>query len=165
MVLIGHRLTADEFRAVQENPESVEELLFGDFEDDDAEMPEPELDLDKAWHGIHFLLNGAAWTVGEGAGAAVLGGEEIGEDNGYGPARLLGPQAVQAIAAGLGALSVEALRARFDPQAMDAADIYPGIWDEGIEAFDTYLGPYFAQLREFYQAAAAGGQAVLLALT
>ncbi|MER7284053.1 DUF1877 family protein [Dactylosporangium sp. NPDC000244] len=77
--LIGRRLSDDDLRAVRNDSTAVDMLLYGDLDDDDAEMPDPELDLDKSWHGIHFLLTGTAWEVGDGAGAAVLGGGEIGE--------------------------------------------------------------------------------------
>ncbi|MCW6003471.1 YfbM family protein [Micromonospora sp. CPCC 205371] len=166
MVLIGRRLSNDELQAVLDGPARVAALLYGDLDDDDAEMPEPELDLDKSWHGIHYLLTGTAWTMGQAAAdAAILGGDEVGEDNGYGPARLLRPATVRMVATALDALSVETLRARFDPDAMAAADIYPNIWAGGADEFDNYLAPYFTQLRQFYGAAAASGQAVLLAIT
>ncbi|MER7002836.1 YfbM family protein [Dactylosporangium sp. NPDC000555] len=166
MVWIGRRLSADELREVLEDPAKVDELLYGDLDDDEAEMPDPALDLDKSWHGIHYLLTGTPWEIGsDAAGAAILGGDEIGEDGGYGPARLLRPDAVRGIAAALDGLSIEVLRARFDPQAMTAADIYPTIWADGIDEFDSYLAPHFTELRSFYRTAAAGGQAVLLAIT
>lgn len=165
MVLIGRRLSAEELAAVRADADVVEALLYGDLDDDQAEMPEPELDLDKAWHGIHYLLTGTVWEAGEGAGAAILGGAEVGEDGGYGPARLLDPEAVRAVAGGLDGLTVDALRARFDPAAMKAADIYPDVWSNGTDEFDDYLAPHFAELCRFYRAAAANGQAVLLALT
>jgi hypothetical protein len=163
MVLIGRRLSANQLHAVLDDPVTVDALLYGDLDNGDAEMPEPELDLDKAWHGIHYLLTGTAWEMGEGAGAAILGGDEIGEDNGYGPARLLSPDTVRAVSAGLDRMDAEALRARFDPAAMAAADVYPAIWSSSDE-FD-YLVPHFTELRRFYRAAADNGQAVLLALT
>jgi hypothetical protein len=163
MVLIGRRLSTDELRAVLDDPETVGTLLYGDLDDEDAEMPGPELDLDKSWHGLHYLLTGTGWDLGDGAaGAAVLGGDEIGEDGGYGPARLVRPEAVQAVADALDAVDVERLRARFDPDAMAAAEIYPHGWEAGG---DSYLVSYFAQLRGFYRNAAAGGQAILLAIT
>ena len=56
MELIGRRLAADELRAVLDDPASADTLLYGDLDDPDAEMPEPGLDLDKSWHGIHYLL-------------------------------------------------------------------------------------------------------------
>ncbi|MGC4764489.1 YfbM family protein [Micromonospora sp. DT46] len=163
MVFIGRRLSVEEMAAVLADPTAVDELIYGDL-DDEAEMPEPELDLDKSWHGIHYLLTGTAWEIGEGAGAAILGGDEIGQDGGYGPARLLDPYTVRVIATGLDAVDVETLRARFDPSAMAAADIYPAIWTNGIDEFD-HLMLQFTELRRFYRAAAVNGQAVLLAIT
>jgi hypothetical protein len=106
MELIGRRLSTDELRAVLDDPAAVGELLYGDLDDEDAEMPDPELDLDKSWHAIHYLLTGTAWEIDDGAGAAILGGEEIGEDGGYGPARLLGAEKVRAVAAALDAMDV-----------------------------------------------------------
>lgn len=59
------------------------EILFGDLDDEDAEMPEPGVDLDEAWHGVDCLLTGTAWDLGDGpAGEAILGGEEIGRGPG-----------------------------------------------------------------------------------
>jgi hypothetical protein len=47
-----------------------------------------ELDVDKAWHGIHFLLTGAAWGDNRPECFIVASGREIGDDDvGYGPAR------------------------------------------------------------------------------
>ena len=165
MVLIGRRLSADEERQVLDDPATVDTLLYGDLENDEAEVPEPELDLDKSWHAIHYLLTGTAWDVDENAGAAVLGGDEIGEDNGYGPARLLSSDSVRVVAAALDAIDLETLRNRFVPEALAAADIYPAVWDQTDADFDTYLAPYFVQLRSFYGVAAANGQAVLIALS
>jgi hypothetical protein len=58
------------------------------------------LSLDKVWHGVHFLLCGKAEPDADPASQAVLGGEEIGEDDfGYGPARYLTPAQVAEISA------------------------------------------------------------------
>lgn len=78
---------------------------------------------------------------------AALPEEEIGTDGGYGPARLVRPDAVRAVAAALDAVDIETLRARFDPAAMTAADIYPGLWADDAHTtneFDVYLAPNFA---------------------
>lgn len=156
MILIGCRLTPDDHRRLLADPSITADLLHGDgFE--------PELDLDKAWHGIHFLLAGNAWKTSDGAGEAVLGGEPIGDDVGYGTARLLGPEQVRAVAAGLEPITVDTLRPRFDLAALGEAEVYPTIWDEE-DAFETYLAPHFVTLRAFYLAAADAGQAVLLAI-
>ena len=163
MELIGRRLSSAELQAVLDDPTTADVLLFGDLDDDDAEMPDPELDLGKNWHAIHYLLTGSAWDIGEGAGAAVLGGVEIGEDRGYGPARVLDPDSARVVATELDALRVETMRARFDPDAMAAAEIYPNGWDGGDAEWNG-LVEHLAELRRFYRAAAENGQAVLLAI-
>jgi hypothetical protein len=163
MVFIGRWLSADDLQAVLVDGTKADHLLYGELDDDDPDMPEPDLDINKYWHGIHYLLTGTAWELCEGAGEAVLGGEAIGEDAGYGPARLLLPEAVRRIAAALDTTDIETMRSRFDPRAMTAADIYPSsIWN--ASDFD-FLAQRFLELCGFYRAAADKGQAVLVAIT
>jgi hypothetical protein len=168
MELIARRLSAVELRAVLDEPSTASTLLYGDLNDEDAEMPDPELDLDKSWHAIHYLLTGTAWDIGDdAAGAAILGGDEVGEDDeddGYGPARLLDPESVRAIADALDTLDPETLRARLDPTMMAAAEIYPNVWTDGTVDFDNVIAPHFAELRRFYRSAATEGHAVLIAI-
>ncbi|MCG5436432.1 YfbM family protein [Micromonospora sp. PSH25] len=73
MELTGRRLSGEELRAVLDDPATVSLRLFGDLDDDDAEMPDPELDLHKSWHALHDLLAGTARAVNDPAAAAVLG--------------------------------------------------------------------------------------------
>ncbi len=69
------------------------------------------------------------------------------------------------MAASLEAVEIDTLRARFDPNAMAAAEIYPNVWEHADdEEFESYLAPNFAELRSFYSTAAADGQGVLLVL-
>lgn len=47
-----------------------------------------DANLDKAWHGIHFLLTGSTWEGEKPLNFLISGGETIGEiEVGYGPAR------------------------------------------------------------------------------
>nr|WP_030503290.1 YfbM family protein [Micromonospora purpureochromogenes] len=156
MIFNARRLSAEELAAVLADPEKVGALFQGGPD---------ELDLDKAWHGLHYLLTGDTYEIRGDAGPAVLGGDPIGPDLGMGPARLLMPDAVRSVAAGLDAVDEATLRARFDPAAMSEAEIYPHIWDDGGAEFDGYLLPNFTALRAFYRAAAARNDAALLAIT
>jgi hypothetical protein len=142
-------------------PERLADYLFPD--DDEGTELEHAIDLDKAWHGIHYLLNGTAEGGDEPYSLVILGGQEIGEDLGYGPARLLFPDQVADIAGALRELDADALEARFDAAAMEEAQIYPGqIWSrDGQEALD-YLLHHYAQLVDFYEAAAARGDGMIL---
>jgi hypothetical protein len=51
---------------------------------------EPPLDLGKSWHILHFLLAGEIGPP-SGDGAFLMTGQELGDDMGYGPARLHSP--------------------------------------------------------------------------
>ncbi|MEU8228728.1 YfbM family protein [Actinoplanes sp. NPDC048967] len=154
MIFQGRRLTSDQVADLAADPSLTARLL--DREDD-------VLDLDKAWHGIHFLLTGGSWETSPGAGEAVLGGDPVGDDLGYGPARLLPAERVQLVAAALREVTADSLRTRFDPAALLAEGIYPQVWDD--EDFALYLLPNFSSLQAFYVAAAGEKQAVLLAVT
>jgi hypothetical protein len=118
------------------------------------------INLEKAWHGIHFLLTGQAWQLTQGAGEAILGGDPIGETLVYEPARLLTPDRVRVIADDLGRLDEATFRSRYDPAALTDAEIYPGGW--GGSDLD-YLMDHFRDLRSFFLTAADNGEAVLLA--
>jgi hypothetical protein len=126
---------------------------------------EQSVSLDKAWHGIHFLLTGSAWKMNGGASLAILGGKPVGEDLGYGPARVLTPAQVKAIAAALEKETPESLSSRYDLQAMEKEQIYPSIWQrEGKEGL-RYLLDSYKSLLAFYKRAADNGQAIIIAIT
>jgi hypothetical protein len=117
------------------------------------------LALEKAWHGVHFLLCGEGEPQ-PGLRGVVMGGREIGDDEfGYGPARYFRPAETAAIAAELRAVDPETeLRSRYEPERMTALGIYPGGWS--AEDGDWLLES-FGELRDFFGAAAGRGSAVL----
>lgn len=92
----------------------------------------------------------------------VLGGTEIGPDLGYGPRRWFSPAEVVEIDRHLSSLDDDAVRARFDPQAFEAASVYPFCWDEDPdELWEDELVVYLGELRGLYAEAASGGLAVV----
>lgn len=109
-------------------------------------------DLDKAWHGIHYLLTGTAWEGESPSNFLVRGGTEVGDiDVGYGPARVLTAAETREALNAVNELSDKDLKVRFDPQDMLAKEIYPEIWSRDPEEDDTfeYLTEYFQVLRGF----------------
>src|SRR5436309_1032657 len=86
------------------------------------------LSLEKAWHGLHFLLTGFAWEGELPLAFLIQGGEAIGDDLGYGPPRLFEHPQVAELDAALDAISEDELWSRFDPEQMSG--VYPEIWDE-----------------------------------
>jgi len=168
MGMIGNlrRLGDADLKRLLEDPE-----LVADYLDDESSAgfgPSADVDVDKAWHGIHFLLTGTAWEGDPPLNFLVTGGAEIGDvDVGYGPARGFGSAEVAQLASALGALPSSEVRRRFLPDRMMELDVYPSIWDRDPEEDDTvgYLLAYYEDLRAFVSEAAAEGQALLVYLT
>lgn len=149
-------LSPDEVRAL--TPAKVIALL-------EERSDSRALDIDKAWHGIHYLLTGSGEPTRDVRSLAIFGGKEVGDDIGYGPARLLSPAEVKAVARVLKEESLEKLSSRYDPKKMEKLQIYPEIWvRDGKEAFD-YLAEYYRKLAAFYEKAASSGSAILLVIS
>lgn len=126
------------------------------------------IDLDKAWHGIHFMLTSTAWEGAPPLNFLMHGGTVIGEvEVGYGPARGMTAAEVQAVAAALAGIDEAFMRARFDPVQMTQLDIYPGIWDRDPAEDDSlgYCLEYFGALRVFVMRAAERGAGLIISLT
>jgi hypothetical protein len=160
MGMIGNfvPLQEEQLQALIENPASIAAFLYPEDSDDDE--PANHLDVDKAWHGIHFLLTGEAWGGTPPLSMAVIGGTEFGEDVGYGPAHYLTSSQVLEVAQALIRIPRSKLVEGFSPSAMSAAEIYPNIWDEGDGALE-YLLEHYDSLVLFYQEAASRRDAVL----
>jgi hypothetical protein len=118
------------------------------------------ISIDKAWHGVHYLLCGKVEPGSDLASQAVMGGTEVGDDLGYGPARYFEADKVAAIARELSRPNLEAeMTARFDPAQMAQLGIYPG---QFVSAEDKqWLMDAFRQLRQFYLDASAANLAVV----
>lgn len=126
------------------------------------------IDLDKAWHGIHFMLTGTAWEGEPPLNFLMQGGTVIGEvEVGYGPARGMTAAEVQTVAEALAGIDEAFMRARFDPAQMTQLDIYPGIWDRDPAEDDSlgYCLEYFGALRTFVMRAAERGAGLIISLT
>ena len=125
-------------------------------------------DLDKAWHGIHYLLTGTAWEGDKPLNFLLAGGRPVGDiDVGYGPARVHSAAETRAAHEALTQLSDDDLRGRFDPGDMTSKEIYPEIWDRRPEEDDTlgYLMEHVGTLREFLAQAVEQRQGLVVHLT
>ena len=117
-----------------------------------APRPDPNLSLEKSWHGIHYLLTGVAEGGRAPLSWAVLGDKEIPDPEkllGYGPARLLTPKQVSSVSKALSRFTKEKFRQHFKPDEMKAAKVYGAKGGEDLE----YLWTYFQQLKTYYSQA------------
>lgn len=153
-------INPDAVRKFLANADSFEEFLNEQFE---SEEPTNIVDVDKSWHCIHFMLTGQADGGEEPLAWAVLGGEETGEDAGYGPARILVPDQVKSISSALAPIDKSEFSSRYDPAAMQAADVYLSDMcvRDGDEALEYIVENYLA-LADFYRDAAERGDGAIL---
>lgn len=184
------RISAARRQALHDDPESITGFLYPDRASDRPVQPsgflsrlfgrqkEPaprqkevldqadQMDLDKAWHALHFLFTGSDWEGAFPAGFLVSGGTPVGTvDVGYGPARSYTPGEVEKIAAFLAGVDEKQLRARFDPLEMAKRDIYPSIWDGANFDADgewDYFGGALQSIQAFLADAASRKMALLV---
>ena len=133
---------------------------------DPPQHREDYTDLDKAWHGLHFLFTGTAWEGPEPACYLVKGGEDIGDED-AGAARALDPPRVQHFARFLDSLSREELTRRYDPPRMVELEIYPEvIWTRPHERQENldYLLENFEILRRFVRSVAERGDGLIVSV-
>ena len=149
------RVDESDLDAIERDPDVATTLM---------EDREP-VDVGRAWHGVHALLNASPWG-GEGAAFdVVLGGTALGDPSTYEPVRALLPERVAAVATLLTETSVESLRTGFTHARFRQWEVYPdAAWDEG-DVLTAFLAPALETLRGLYVAAAAAGDGVLIRLT
>ena len=160
--MLLQRVDADEIARLVDDPGFAEVLLFGDEEAEPVLDPR-QLDVEKLWHGVHWLLTGTVEETSEGLGAVLMGGVPLGDDIGYGPARLMRPDEVASVYRALVAVPESECIARFDPVAMNDAGVYPQIWDRAWTLPEGLL-PALRSIVEQYAVATARGDGLLLAL-
>ncbi|WP_246096587.1 YfbM family protein [Paenibacillus sinopodophylli] len=125
---------------------------------------EEVLDIDKAWHGIHYLLNGNSFGGEEPYMNVILGGTPIGADEGYGPARFLTAEQVKEVSNALLQLDSVKLELRYNAAELSAESIYPSSSEWNEEEDKEYLLSYYSEVVDYYRLAASKGNGMLLYL-
>ena len=125
----------------------------------------PVLSLDKAWHGVHYVLCGEVEAGATLLSQPVLGGVAIGDDDegfsGYGPARYFTAEKVAELAQAMSRLELESeVASRFNPASMSQLKIYPG-WRPSDE---EWVMDNFRRLRDFYSDASGQKRAIVTCL-
>ena len=157
-------LPDEELRALIAEPSRIERLLSASFFGGSNGNGD-ELEIDKAWHGLHFLLTGTAWEGSFPLNFIVSGGEEVGDDLGYGPARGLNSDDVKKVHTALDPFTTDELRRRFDSDRMTELEIYPFGWSHDPDGELEYLLEFYTELRAFVRRTAERGHALLVYLS
>ena len=162
MGMIGNlaRISEDVRLSLHKSPNEIEDLLYAE-----DSIPEADkMDLDKAWHALHFLFTGSDLEGDFPGGFLVSCGEPVGDvDVGYGPARSFTAGEVKNIHAFLSTIGPEELKRKFDPKKMVELNIYPSIWDnlEDPEKQLEYIVENFELLTDFTKETALRNMAML----
>ena len=116
------------------------------------------INLDKQWHAVHYLLTGAAGPTDSPLSFVLGPFEELGPDNGFGPAWYIPKDAVTKFHAALALFSDDELAAKFDATAMVRDDVYIAktLAEEGEEG-RGYVIEDIGSLRAFAAKGAEGG--------
>lgn len=130
--------------------------------------PVGEVDLDKAWQVMHFILTGTAWEGDPPMNFLILGGSAVGDiDVGYGPARVLNHQEVRESLVAVASLNEETLRERYNVKVFAEADVYPSVW-ANLEPEDEsadWIVEHMSQLKEFLAVAADRNNGVVISIS
>jgi hypothetical protein len=161
MSMIGNYLivSKQDLDSLYADPDSISDFLY-------EEKSEEIIDIDKAWHAIHFTLNGSEWEGQLPLFYTVLGGAPIGEEDiGYGPARGLYHQEVCETSEALQEIDEKRFREMFNLKALSENNIYPEIWNEGEEELlKTYIIPNYLEIRDTFHKACKENKCLILFL-
>jgi Domain of unknown function (DUF1877) len=159
MAMIGNLRPASdaEIERLLANPAEITRFLYG-ADANDAER----VVLNKAWHAIHFVLNGSRLDGNEPLNFLVSEGTPVGEvDVGYGPARVLTSDQVRQIAAALAPIGPDEVARRVDLGRLDREAIYPGNWQRNGYGVD-YVVSNYRDMRDFMTRLAQQGRGLVL---
>jgi hypothetical protein len=135
------------------DPECIENLLDESAADSKS--------LEKAWHGIHYLLTGSGSGGPEPLCYLMDGGDTVGDiDVGYGPARILKADKVKAFHEALSKINDADFTKRYDGEVMMESGIYPTVWDD--ESEKEWLVSSFHELKNIVSDAAKANSGLLL---
>jgi hypothetical protein len=148
----------------QSESSAYEQFHVADFFFEEGEEGDL-IDFDKAWDALHFMLTGEPWSTEGPLAIMFYQGEEIGPNDGYGPARFIPKEVMSSFNTAMKNLSDEDIAKRYDPNAMDEAQLYASyiFAEEGDEALD-YVMQGVPQLRTFAGKCAATNSGALVGI-
>ncbi len=159
--------TDDEIAHLLDEPEQIVSFLS----ERETPVQDDKIDLDKSWHGLHFLFTETAHDGQPPSCFLLKGGRQIGDiEVGYEPARFISTSEVAEFDGFLDAVDVQTLTQRYDPKRMNELEIYPEIWQglregEILPDLLVYLLENFRELRKFVNRAKVQSKNIILWLS
>ncbi|MFO0857366.1 MAG: YfbM family protein [Phycisphaerales bacterium] len=156
---------------IRSNPDLLFELLDPvAIEDEQPDAPDVfSIDLDKAWHAIHYILTDSVWEGSFPKAFLLKGGTMFGGDPddplSDQPSRAFSAEQTRAIADMLKSVPLAVFASKYDPRLLDAAKIYPeGIWLRDGDDAREYVTSYYDTLTTFVNSAASKGYCLLVSI-
>jgi len=148
-------LDTSEFMLVATKPDEIEDMLFPIESEDPFEG---QTCLEKEWHLIHYILCGELEPDGTPLGDAVLGGNPMGPDLGYGHGRLIHSGRVTEISDALAKANFDSLYSSIDQSDKKLKEVYSNFEFEDNER--KYHIELLEELKSMYKKAAEQSCAV-----
>ncbi|MEK6542061.1 MAG: DUF1877 family protein [Pseudomonadota bacterium] len=132
-------------RKVAQEPHAnpVQDFFFSNGDPSDL------IDFDRAWDALNMMLTGEAFGSEGPLAIFYYPGEEVGGDDGYGPARYIPSSKMKEFEAAFEKLSHHELKIRFDPSAFEEAQLYSSYLfsEDGVEV--DYIMQSIPDFRKF----------------
>jgi hypothetical protein len=130
---------------------------------------EQALGIEKSWHMLHYLFTGHV-DASDAPGNALMTGQALGENLGYGPARLQDESRTREFAQFVASQDVARLQARVNFQEMTRLKIYampagPGSAAQYESELRAEVAEYFPLLRDYVGRMAARKYGLLIWLS
>ena len=127
---------------------------------------EQALSIEKSWHMLHYLFTGHV-DASDAPGNALLTGQAVGENLGYGPARLQDESRTREFGQFLAKADVARLQARVNFQEMTRLKVYsmpggPGSPAQHESELRAEVAQYFPLLRDYVGRMAAKKYGLLI---
>jgi hypothetical protein len=157
------RLTPSALDEYKKASSLLEKRILDYYENYNPEIEDVNpIRVDRAWHGILFLLTGESFDNYSHPLAKIFFSGQLLDENqnmGYGPAHYLTPDQVAEINLAIAKISIDDLKSRFDAKKMTDMEIYPGPWEE--DGIIDYLTYYFAFVQQIFSEAARNDEAMI----
>lgn len=156
------RVTKEELEEYLKDSSKLEIRIYGNGTHD----PKTRMDVDKSWEGLFFMLTGKSLATADEAltplSWTLMPPQVIDpmQNLGYGAATYTNVDQTKEVSRALNKIELDEYKSRFNGQRMMEMEIYPEIWNDQNSL--EYLSGSFSSLKEFYNAAAEKGQAIII---